>query len=100
VSQQATIEILGLTAEENEALLAELFSYLYEPRHVLEHEWRTGDLVIWDNVAAQHGRNTVQLQGPVRTLRKVTGPMNLDPDEVLLPFYSKVDARPNPMDDE
>ncbi len=54
VSQQATIEILGLFAEENEALLAELFSYLYEPSTILEHEWRTGDLVVWDNITTQH----------------------------------------------
>jgi len=31
VSQQATIEILGVSAEENEALLAELFAQLYGP---------------------------------------------------------------------
>jgi taurine dioxygenase len=96
VSQQATIDILGLTADENEALLAELFAHLYQPEHILEHEWRTDDLVIWDNVAVQHGRSAVKLQGPVRTLRKVTGPMNLDPDEVLVPTYSKVESEREP----
>jgi alpha-ketoglutarate-dependent taurine dioxygenase len=90
ISQQATMDIVGLEPEENEALLEELFGYLYDPSRILEHGWRAGDLVIWDNVAAQHGRATVQLQGPTRTLRKVTGPMNLDPDEFLLPVYSKV----------
>jgi alpha-ketoglutarate-dependent taurine dioxygenase len=89
VSQQATIEILGLSAEENEALLAELFSYLYEPSNILEHQWRTGDLVVWDNIAAQHGRGTVALDGPERTLRKVSGPFNLDPDEVNMPVFQK-----------
>jgi alpha-ketoglutarate-dependent taurine dioxygenase len=89
VSQQATIEILGLSAEENEALLAELFSYLYEPSTILAHEWRTGDLVVWDNITAQHGRGTVTLDGPERTLRKVGGPFNLDPDEVNMPVFQK-----------
>ena len=89
VSQQATIEILGLSAEENEALLAELFSYQYEPSHILEHDWRTGDLVVWDNIAIQHGRGTVTLDGPERTLRKVGGPFNLDPDEVNMPVFQK-----------
>ena len=93
VSQQATIEILGLSKEENEALLMLLFDHLYRSENILQHQWRTGDLVIWDNVAVQHGRRTVQLEGPVRTLRKVTGPMNLDPDEVLWPVYSKVADR-------
>ncbi len=93
VSQQATIEILGLSAEENEALLAELFSYQYEPSHILEHNWRTGDLVVWDNIAIQHGRGTVILDGPERTLRKVGGPFNLDPDEVNMPVFQKAAGR-------
>jgi hypothetical protein len=32
----------------------------------------------------------VRLDGPERTLRKVTGPMNIDPDEFFQPLYSKV----------
>jgi taurine dioxygenase len=90
VSQQATIEILGLSPEENEALLEELFTYLYDPKAVLEHDWRQGDLVIWDNIGAQHGRGTVALAGPERTLRKVTGPLNLDPDEIIAPSFPKL----------
>ena len=90
VSQQATIEILGLPEEENEALLAELFTYLYEPSAILQHEWRKGDLVVWDNVAVQHARGNVTLEDPERTLRKVGGPMSFDPNEVLVPTYSKV----------
>jgi taurine dioxygenase len=91
VSQQATIEVLGLGEEENETLLAELFGYLYEPSAVLLHDWREGDLVVWDNVAVQHGRGNVTLDEPERTLRKVGGPMTFAPDEVLRPTYSKVD---------
>ena len=49
--------------------------------------------MIWDNVAVQHGRGTVALDGPERTLRKVTGPMNIDPDEYLPPSFSKVAER-------
>jgi taurine dioxygenase len=90
ISQQATIEILGLSAEENETLLAELFSHLYPADAVLEHDWRPGDLVIWDNVATQHGRGIVALDGPERTLRKVGGPLNLDPGEISTPVFSKV----------
>ena len=90
VSQQATIEILGLPEEQNETLLAELFTYLYDPSAILRHEWRKGDLVVWDNVAVQHGRGNVTLEGPERTLRKVGGPMSFDPNEVLIPTYSKV----------
>jgi len=90
VSQQATIEILGLSEAENEALLEELFAYLYEPKAVLEHDWRQGDLVIWDNIGTQHGRGSVALQGPERTLRKVTGPLSLDADEMIMPTFPKL----------
>ena len=90
VSQQATIEILDLPEQENEALLAELFEHLYRPSDVLEHQWRKGDLVVWDNLAAQHGRGKVDLEGPERTLRKVFGPMSLTPEEMQSPVFSKV----------
>ena len=42
VSEQATIEILGMEPEENEALLGLLFEQLYEPSGILEHHWRRG----------------------------------------------------------
>jgi taurine dioxygenase len=90
VSQQATIEVLGLTDDENERLLADLFARLYEPALVYSHEWQEGDLVVWDNIAVQHARDKVVLDGPERTLRKVTGPVNIDPDELVLPLYSKI----------
>jgi alpha-ketoglutarate-dependent taurine dioxygenase len=93
VSQQATIEILGLSPDENEDLLAALFAHLYAPDNVLDHDWREGDLVVWDNVATQHGRANVVLDGRARTLRKVTGPLNLDPDEIVAPVFSKVAGR-------
>jgi alpha-ketoglutarate-dependent taurine dioxygenase len=90
ISQQATIDIVGLGEEENEALLQEIFDHLYRPEVVLEHDWRQGDLVVWDNIAAQHGRGIVTLQGPVRTLRKVFGPLDFTPDHTHARTFSKV----------
>lgn len=75
VSQQMTREIVGLAAAESEALLEELFSHLYRPENVYEHHWRRHDLVAWDNIAVQHARPNVELEGPVRTLRKVFAPI-------------------------
>jgi taurine dioxygenase len=91
-SQQATIEIVGVEPDENEALLAEVFDHLYAPENVLQHDWREGDLVVWDNRALQHARGTVDLEGPERTLRKVFGPMTIEPDELQLPYFSKARA--------
>jgi len=93
VSEQVTLEILDLPTEQNEELLTELFAHLYEPEQILEHDWHKGDLVVWDNHAVQHARKTVDLEGPTRTLRKVTGPLTIDPDEFALPVFSKVANR-------
>ncbi len=75
VSQMMTREIVGLPSEESEELLETLFSYLYDPAHSWQHDWRKGDLVLWDNLAVQHARPNVSLEGPARTLRKVIAPV-------------------------
>jgi alpha-ketoglutarate-dependent taurine dioxygenase len=90
VSQQVTMNILDLDADENEALLEELFAHLYAPDHILQHDWKTGDLVIWDNQAAQHARGNVNLDGPERTLRKVFGPMVYSGVQTKVPSFSKI----------
>jgi alpha-ketoglutarate-dependent taurine dioxygenase len=69
--EQMTREVVGLPPEESEVLLQELFAVLYNPASLLHHEWHTGDLVVWDNLALQHGRPNVLAEGPRRTLRKV-----------------------------
>jgi taurine dioxygenase len=75
VSQQMTRSIDGLAPAESEAVLEELFAHLYRPATLYEHDWRTHDLVAWDNIAVQHARPNVALEGPVRTLRKVFAPL-------------------------
>lgn len=62
--------VLGLAPDESEALLAELFSHLYAPDNVYEHQWEVGDLVIWDNLALQHGRPAFS-DDEERTLQRV-----------------------------
>ena len=69
-----TREIVELPPDESEALLEELFAHLYDPAHTVQHEWRNGDLVAWDNMAIQHARSDVRTDGPTRTLRKVVAP--------------------------
>jgi taurine dioxygenase len=47
-----------------------LLKQTYRPEHVYEHWWDVGDLVVWDNLAVQHGRPD-QADVPRRTLRRV-----------------------------
>ncbi len=74
VCEQCTLEVCDLPRDESEALLATLFEVLYAPEHTFAYEWRQGDLVIWDNLAVQHGRADVSTEGPARTLRKIFAP--------------------------
>lgn len=70
-SEQQTECISGLARAESDALLDELYSYLYAPENCYSHFWRTGDIVIWDNLALQHGRPKVP--DCRRTLQRATG---------------------------
>lgn len=56
LSEMQTSRFDQLPPDESAALLAELFGYLYAQENVYEHVWRSGDLVIWDNIALAHGR--------------------------------------------
>ena len=75
VSQQMTQSVEGLDPDEGEDLLEELFAHLYRDEAVYEHDWRNHDLVAWDNIAVQHARQNVTLEGPARTLRKIYAPL-------------------------
>jgi taurine dioxygenase len=70
VSEAQTVAIEDVPRDESNALLDELFAVLYAPAHEYEHHWATGDLVVWDNVALQHARGTVERNAP-RTLRRI-----------------------------
>lgn len=79
VSEMQTDRILELEPDEGEALLQQCFAALYAPDNVYEHRWRAGDLLVWDNLALQHGRNAPDLP---RTLRRVTLARKGVPDQV------------------
>jgi taurine dioxygenase len=62
--------VLGVAPEESAAILGDLFAHLYAPTNVYEHHWEVGDLVIWDNLALQHGRPAFPVHDE-RTLQRV-----------------------------
>jgi taurine dioxygenase len=86
-----TQRIEGMELDESEDLLEELFAHLYAPENTLDHQWRERDIVFWDNLAVQHGRPNIKIDGPARTLRKIGLP--IDPDlvpESLVASYESV----------
>ncbi|MBI2742188.1 MAG: TauD/TfdA family dioxygenase [Rhodospirillales bacterium] len=46
--------IVGLDQEEGDELLQELFTYMIQPDADYRHNWRVGDVVIWDNRSSIH----------------------------------------------
>lgn len=46
----------GLSLEESEALLDELWAHTVQPRFRMVHEWQLGDVVLWDNRCTLHRR--------------------------------------------
>lgn len=47
----------GLPLEESEALLDELWAHATRPEFSYEHQWRVGDVLMWDNRATLHRRD-------------------------------------------
>jgi len=46
--------IEGMAAAEAEALVAALADHIVKPAFIYRHQWRAGDLLMWDNCMAQH----------------------------------------------
>ena len=45
---------MDLPEDESRALLDHLLEWVTQPRFVLRHHWRLGDLVVWDNTGLLH----------------------------------------------
>lgn len=56
VLEQQASHFEGWTAADSDALLDAAFDVLYADDNVYEHDWRVGDLIVWDNLTLQHGR--------------------------------------------
>ncbi len=50
--------ISGLTLDDSEALLNELWQYPAAAHRIYKHRWTVGDLVLWDNRTTMHRRDT------------------------------------------
>jgi taurine dioxygenase len=49
--------IVDMDIAENDALLDALWAHCADPRFAWTHQWRTGDLLIWDNRSLNHRRD-------------------------------------------
>ena len=46
--------IEGLEGDEAEALITALADHIVKPAFLYRHQWRSGDLLMWDNCTVQH----------------------------------------------
>jgi alpha-ketoglutarate-dependent 2,4-dichlorophenoxyacetate dioxygenase len=64
--------ILDWPVPEGRLLLRDLVEHATQPMFVYRHEWRVGDLVIWDNLATMHRGKPFDDARHRRELRRVT----------------------------
>jgi alpha-ketoglutarate-dependent 2,4-dichlorophenoxyacetate dioxygenase len=64
--------IMEMPVPEGRLLLRDLTEHATEPRFVYRHQWRVGDLVIWDNRATMHRGKAFDDTMHRRELRRVT----------------------------
>lgn len=64
--------IVGWPLEEGRALLAELMDFATQERFVYRHRWRTGQVVIWDNLCTLHRATTFDDTTVPRDMRRTT----------------------------
>ena len=71
VGEMHAAQLTGMSWEESRDVLRGVYDYLYAPENILEHVWRQGDLVLWDNITIQHARGSLEGVGR-RVLQRVT----------------------------
>jgi taurine dioxygenase len=54
VMRDDCVGIDGVDPEEAEALIAALADHIVKPAFLYRHQWRRGDLLMWDNCTVQH----------------------------------------------
>lgn len=64
--------VVGMDVEEGRALLKELTAFATQPQFVYRHQWKVGDLLIWDNRCTMHRATPYDDFSERRDLRRTT----------------------------
>jgi alpha-ketoglutarate-dependent 2,4-dichlorophenoxyacetate dioxygenase len=64
--------IVGLPADESDALIDELIAFATQRQFVYVHQWRVGDLLVWDNLCTMHRATPFNDLGHPRDMRRTT----------------------------
>lgn len=71
VNRLMTYAIEGMAQAESDALLNYLFDHQEQRQFVYQHQWRPGDVVLWDNRCTLHARTDFSPEER-RLLRRIT----------------------------
>lgn len=63
--------IVGIARAESDALLDALTAHAILPRYQYRHEWRQGDILVWDNRCTMHKANADYPAGSRRTMQRL-----------------------------
>ena len=66
-----TDRVEGMARAESDALLDGLYRHMTEPEFQYHHEWRVGDILLWDNRSLIHAVNTDYPVGEVRRHQRI-----------------------------
>jgi alpha-ketoglutarate-dependent taurine dioxygenase len=72
-----------MSIEDGRALLRELTTFVTQPRFCYSHDWRQGDLVIWDNRCVLHRATPFDASCYHRFMQRTT--VSGDPGEPAIP---------------
>jgi alpha-ketoglutarate-dependent taurine dioxygenase len=85
ITSMSGTEVLGMSPEDGAALLARLMAWATQPQYVYVHEWRLGDIVLWDNTGTMHrARRYDTTCGRLMHRTTVLGDEPFDPRDVSL----------------
>ncbi len=72
VSEALTFRFVGMTEDESRGLLRFLWSHSVKPEFVYRHQWKVGDLLMWDNRCAMHMAPADYAPGQPRLMHRIT----------------------------
>lgn len=64
--------IVGMDEAESAALLEELLAFATQPQFIYAHQWRVGDILIWDNRCTLHRGTEYDYRRHKRDMRRAT----------------------------